>query len=167
MKKIELSDLSFDALTKTGREMAVLAAGVPEDFNMMTIGWATYGTLWREPVATVYVRHSRYTHAFTEKNDKFSITFVKPEYRKVLATTLGTQSGRDIDKMHESGLTPVFVDGVPCFEEATLTLICEKIYKGEIVEEEFIDKKTFDAFYQDGDMHTYYVGRVLAAYTAE
>ena len=77
MKKIELNELSFDALTKTGRELAVLAAGVPEDFNMMTIGWATYGTLWREPVATVYVRHSRYTLEFTEKNDCFSITFLK------------------------------------------------------------------------------------------
>ena len=45
MKKIELDQLSFDALTKTHRELAVLAAGEPGHFNMMTIGWAAYGTL--------------------------------------------------------------------------------------------------------------------------
>ncbi|MBQ8144758.1 MAG: flavin reductase [Butyricicoccus sp.] len=167
MKKIELSELSFDALTKTGRDLAVLAAGVPEDFNMMTIGWATYGTLWREPVATVYVRHSRYTLEFTEKNDCFSITFLKPGHEKILGTTLGSKSGRDIDKMHESGLTPVFVDGVPCFEEAALTLICQKVYRGEITEDQFLDRKPFEQFYADGDMHTFYVGRVLAAYVAD
>ena len=72
-----------------------------------------------------------------------------------------------IDKMHNSGLTPVFVDGVPCFEEAALTLICEKVYRGEITEDQFLDRKPFEQFYADGDMHTFYVGRVLAAYVAE
>lgn len=167
MKKIELDQLSFDALTKTHRELAVLAAGEPGHFNMMTIGWATYGTLWREPVTTVYVRHSRYTHEFTEQYDRYSVTFLKPGHEKLLGTTLGRQSGRDIDKMHDSGLTPVFVDGVPCFEEAALTLVCEKVYRGEITEDQFVDQKPVEQYYADHDMHTFYVGRVLAAYVAD
>ena len=39
---------------------------------------------------------------------------------------MGSKSGRDMDKMHESGLTPVFVEGQPTFEEAELVLICRK-----------------------------------------
>lgn len=167
MKKIALDELSFDALTKTHRESAVLAAGAPGDFNMMTIGWATYGTLWREPVTTVYVRHSRYTHEFTEKYGRYSVTFLKPGHEKLLATTLGRQSGRDIDKMHESGLTPIFLDGAPAFEEAALTLICEKVYRGEITEDQFLDRAPVERHYADHDMHTFYVGRVIAAYIAD
>ncbi|MGN0994005.1 MAG: flavin reductase, partial [Butyricicoccus sp.] len=115
----------------------------------------------------VYVRHSRYTHDFTEKYGLYTVSFLKRGYKKLLGTTLGSQSGRDIDKMHNSGLTPVFIDGAPCFEEAALTLICEKVYRGEITEDQFVDQKKVEQFYADHDMHTFYVGRVLAAYAAD
>ena len=37
--------------------------------NPMTIGWAQFGVIWGRPVCTVFVRHSRHTHALLEKSN--------------------------------------------------------------------------------------------------
>lgn len=164
MTKIELSELRMNPFTKINTEKALITAGTEEHFNMMTIGWATFGILWRKPVTTAYVRHSRYTHAFTEENDCYAIVFLKPGHEKDIAT-LGTKSGRDMDKMKASGLTPVFVDGVPTFEEAELTLVCRKVYQDEITADKFLDGgKTMEDCYPTADMHTVYTGEVIAVY---
>lgn len=164
MRKITLEELQMNPFLKIQTEKALITAGSQEKFNTMTIGWATFGILWRKPVTTIYVRHSRFTHMFTEQNDCYAIVFLKPGHEREIGI-LGTKSGRDMDKMHASGLTPVFVDGVTTFEEAAITIICRKIYQDEITAEKFLDDgKIMEDCYATGDMHTVYTGEVLAVY---
>lgn len=54
-----------DPFTLFDRNWALLTAGTADDFNTMTISWGMLGTLWGKPAATVYVRESRYTLAFS------------------------------------------------------------------------------------------------------
>lgn len=42
------------------KKWALLTAGTKDDFNTMTISWGGIGTIWNKPVATMYVRESRY-----------------------------------------------------------------------------------------------------------
>ena len=55
----------------------------------------------------------------------------------------GSKSGRDTDKIKESGLLPLTTpDGNVTFEQARLTLECRKLYGQLLSPEHFIDKKS-------------------------
>ena len=141
------------------KKWALLTAGDKEKFNTMTISWGGLGTLWNKPVATVYVRTSRYTHDFMDNNEYFTVSFFPEECKKVLGV-LGSKSGRDMDKIHESGLTPKTVDGSVTFEEAEVTLLCRKLMK-QPLEPANMNADIAEQFYGKEAMHDMYVGEVV------
>lgn len=151
----------FDLFDK---QWALVTAGTSESFNTMTISWGGLGTLWNEPVATVYVRPSRYTHEFMEREPLFTVGFFGEEHRRELGL-LGSRSGRDCDKVGMTGLTPDIIE-VPQgrtvgFKEAELTLVCRKIFAQDI-DKNLIDPAVADAHYApDEAAHTMYVGKVV------
>lgn len=164
MNKIELSTLSFNPFLKIRDQWALLAAGQEGSFNMMTVSWGSFGQLWSKEVTTVYVRQSRYTMQFMDKNSHYALIFLKDGNKDALGV-LGSKSGRDIDKMAGAGLTPIFTpEGVPTFEEAELTLVCRKLYKDDMPKENFLDPAVYDKCYADGNIHSMFVGEIVAAY---
>ena len=76
---------------------------------------------------------------------------------------LGTKSGRDSDKVAESGLTPEASSkvGSPCFAEAKLVIECRKIYRDDLKPEFFLDP-TIEVNYPTKDYHRFYLGEVVA-----
>ena len=100
--------LEADVFTKFDKQWALVTAGTPEHYNTMTISWGGLGTLWERPVATVYVKKNRYTFAFMEESDYFTVSFYPEEQRRALSL-LGSTSGRDGDKVAAAGLTPEFL----------------------------------------------------------
>ena len=140
-------------------QWALLTAGDKSSFNTMTISWGGLGTIWNKPVATVYVRTSRYTHDFMEDNDYFTVSFYPEECKKVLGE-LGSKSGRDMDKMNESGLTPKEVTGGITFEEAEVTLVCKKLMR-QTLEPENMNADIADKFYGKEAKHDMYIGEVV------
>ena len=141
------------------KKWALLTAGDKDNFNTMTISWGGLGTLWNKPVATVYVRTSRYTHDYMDNNEYFTVSFFPEECKKVLGV-LGSKSGRDMDKIHESGLTPKTVDGSVTFEEAEVTLLCRKLMK-QPLEPANMNADIAEQFYGKEAMHDMYVGEVV------
>ena len=91
-------EFTTDILSVFDKKWALLTAGDEAGFNTMTISWGGLGTLWNKPVATVYVRTSRYTHDFMDTNDYFTVSFYPEECRPILGV-LGSKSGREMDKM--------------------------------------------------------------------
>ena len=90
----------------------LISAGTEDKWNTMTASWGAVGVMWGKPSATCYIRKSRFTKEFVDAGEYFTLTVLKDGNRQAL-NTLGSKSGRDMDKMHESGLTPVFVEGQP------------------------------------------------------
>ncbi|MCF8306119.1 MAG: flavin reductase family protein [Ignavibacteriales bacterium] len=130
-------------------------------FNMMTVGWGSFGNMWNKPVVTVAVRPTRYTYEFTEKYDSFTICAFPEKYRHVLKS-LGTKSGRYEDKINRSGLTPVASELIlsPAFAEASLILECRKIYFHDLNPENFLAAE-IDTNYPSKDYHRIYYGEIL------
>jgi len=125
----------------------------------MTASWGGLGWLWNKPVAFIFVRPERYTHQFIEDNEKLTLSFFDEKYRKAL-NICGTKSGRDCNKVKEAGLTPVEIDGTVTFAEARMTLVCHKLFKAEMGEDNFIDKAILERWYSNqpgGSLHTVYV----------
>ena len=150
---------NVDAFQLFDHEWALLTAGNSDSFNTMTISWGGLGTMWGKPVATVYVRPSRYTYQFMEKNDYFTVSFYAESYRKALSL-LGTLSGRDCNKVSEAGLTPIPTEGSMTFHEARVTLLCKKIYRQDM-DLSAMPKDVVEEYYNGNSVHTMYIGEVI------
>ncbi len=161
--KKNTEDLVFSPVRMIGKEWFLLTSGTPEDFNTMTCSWGGIGIMWNSSVMTVYVRTSRYTFEYMEKNNFFSISVFPEEYRKALAFC-GSHSGRDVDKIKETGLTPVTLDGVPAFAEAKRVFVCEKLYAQMLNTDSFVRKDLLQDYYAKDPMHKMYLGKIIAAY---
>jgi len=130
-------------------------------FNTMTVGWGSLGVMWSKPFAQVVVRHSRFTFDFMEKYNTFTLTAFPKEYKKALGL-LGTKSGRDGDKIAESGLTAVKsqIVSAPTFAEASLSIECKKNYWQDMNPAHFLDDDT-RKHYPNHDYHRIYFGEVV------
>ncbi len=148
-----------DILTVFDEYKALVTAGSGDDFNTLLIGWGALGSLWGRPAATVYIRESRYTKEFMDRQDCFTISFYDKQYMKD-EMLLGTLSGRDGDKIGKTQLHPEKLENGVTFREAKVTLVCRKLYAQEMdlaaMPEEIVSRH-----YANGDMHTMYIGEVL------
>lgn len=157
VKKDGITDNVFKLI---GNDWMLVTAGPPDDYNTMTASWGGMGVLWNKNVCFVFVRPSRYTYEFMEKNQTFSLSFFTEEWRNAL-TVCGTKSGRDIDKAKETGLKPFPAgNGTTGFEQARLIIECRKIYFQDIKPEKFLDP-SIERNYNGSDYHRMYVGEIL------
>lgn len=156
-------NLKTDIFKCFNEDWALVTAGHRDDFNMMTVSWGGLGTLWSRPVATVYVRESRYTHDFMDRENYFTVSFLKSGYRNALKL-LGTKSGRNIDKMRESGLTVFERPHGISYLEASVTIVCKKLFKQKL-ELDLIPEDIRNGHYAKGDPHDMYIGEVVELIT--
>lgn len=163
---MDLKNFNLAPLYVLDQEWALLTAGNKDEFNSMTISWGGLGTIWNKPVVTVYVRPSRYTYQFMENSEYFTISFYDKEFKEDLAI-LGSKSGRDVDKVSLTKITPDFLENSVSYKEAKLTIICKKIYyqdldiNGIISDDNSFFQKEIDRFYKIEPMHRMYIGEVL------
>ena len=147
-------------------DWALITAGTIESFNTMTISWGTAGELWNRKVFFAFVRPTRYTYQFTEREDLYTVSFFEEKFRPALKLC-GTKSGRDGDKVTEAGLSPIATDhGSVCFDQARLVLECRKIYYDDLKPTQFVDPK-IEQEYPKKDYHRIYVGEILACLTRD
>ncbi|MDR0982149.1 MAG: flavin reductase [Culturomica sp.] len=157
LKKIDVFDFQEKIVKLIAKDWMLITAGTPDKFNTMTASWGCLGNLWNKPVAIVFVRPQRYTFEFTEANDRMTLSFFPDNYRPQL-TLLGTKSGRDTDKVKESGLTPIQTPyGNMTFKEARIVVEGKKLYADFFEPESFIDKSIDTSIYPTKDYHKMYI----------
>ena len=146
-----------------GKDWTLITAGDAAHFNTMTASWGSLGVIWRKPAAFVFVRHSRYTFEFMEKQQGFTLSFFDEGYRAAL-NLCGTKSGRECDKVKEAGLTPRIFGDLPAFEEAKLVLTCRTMFHQDMPKEAFVDQGIYADCYPTDDIHRRYVGEITGVY---
>jgi flavin reductase (DIM6/NTAB) family NADH-FMN oxidoreductase RutF len=163
---IEFDDLRVDAHRLWDTQWLLLTAGdlARGEFNTMTVGWGSLGTMWGKPFAQVVVRPTRHTYGFLERFPDFTLTAFPERYRWALQL-LGTKSGRDGDKIAEAGLTPIASSRVeaPGFAEAELVIECRKIYFDDLDPARFL-APDIEPHYPERDYHRVYFGEILAVF---
>lgn len=159
MIKLDIHELTENFFDAIGKEWMLVTAGSAEHFNTMTASWGGIGWLWNKPVAFVFIRPERYTHEFIESNEFMTLAFLGDENKKIHGVC-GSKSGRNIDKVAATGLSPVVTEkGNITFKQARLTLECRKLYKDSLKEANFIDKEPIEKWYDmaHGGYHDMYV----------
>jgi flavin reductase (DIM6/NTAB) family NADH-FMN oxidoreductase RutF len=131
-------------------------------FNTMTIAWGSIGTMWNKPFVQVVVRPQRHTRKFMDEFDSFTVCAFRPAFRSALQL-LGSKSGRDGNKIAESGLTPTAASAVeaPIFAEADLAIECRKTYWQDMDPKGFVNE-AIAANYPAKDYHRIYFGEIIA-----
>ncbi|MCD6355799.1 MAG: flavin reductase [Anaerolineaceae bacterium] len=159
---IPLGELRINPFTLWEKDWLLLTSGdfAKASYNSMTVGWGSFGYLWKKPIVMVVVRPTRFTYKFIEDYSTFTLCGFPEEYRKAL-TFLGTKSGRDSDKMDACGLTPIFADTVesPTFKEADLSIEVKKIYLHDFNPGKFLDPQ-IEKQYPSKNYHRMYFGEI-------
>ena len=158
--KISPKEISENPIKLIGQDWMLISAGSPEKFNSMTASWGGIGFMWNKPVAFAVIRPTRYTFEFVESRKRFTLSFFSQNYKKALGK-FGSKSGRDCDKVAESGLTPFFTEsGAPAYEEAKLILDCSAIYSQTLDESAFLDSEALKKWYSSDPLHKLYVAEI-------
>jgi flavin reductase (DIM6/NTAB) family NADH-FMN oxidoreductase RutF len=159
----ELNENVFRAI---GDDWMLITAGTGDDFNTMTASWGTMGILWHLPVAICFVRPQRHTFGYTEKSDHYTLNFLEQGNRDILQFC-GTRSGRDTDKVAETGLIPRLTGrGNVYFEQCRLVIECRKLYSDRLREEEFLVPGLIGKNYPRKDFHQFYIGEIISCLVA-
>ena len=140
-------------------EWGLLTAGEGDVWNTMTIAWGQTGNLWWKPVVTAYVVPSRYTFGFVEQNDYFVVSLFPKEYRDDLQI-LGSNSGRDGDKVALTKLTPKPIEHGVTFEEADTTIVCRKLME-QPLDPAAIPAEVMQKYYQTMGVHSMFIGEIV------
>ncbi|MCX7007049.1 MAG: flavin reductase [Kiritimatiellaeota bacterium] len=157
LKPAALKDNPFKLI---GGDWMLITAGTPARFNTMTESWGGLGVIWDKEVAFAFVRPTRHTFQFVEQSPVFTLSFFAEQYRPAL-DFCGAHSGRDVNKVAKTGLTPAFDEaGEIYFSEARLVLVCRKLHAQSLDPAGFLDP-TITEFYAQGDYHRLYIGEIL------
>lgn len=160
---LDLKDLEINPFQMIGEDWMLVTAGNEEKANTMTASWGGLGVIWGKKVVSVFIRESRYTKEFIDREQKFSLSFPGKSHRREMKF-LGAVSGRTEDKITEAGVHLAYMDGIPYIDEGKLIIICRCLSKTKIEETDFLDEGIGKSFYADGDFHTMYIAEILGAY---
>jgi len=161
---VPFTDLSVKIHDLWENQWLLLTAGDWQQrrFNAMTVAWGSLGVMWNKPFAQAVVRPTRYTYEFMEKYNTFTLCAFSSRYRKALQL-MGSKSGRQVDKIKESGLTPIpsTMVAAPSYAEAELIFECRKIYWDDFAPAQFLAPE-IEKNYPRKDYHRIYFGEILA-----
>ncbi len=159
---INVLDITDNVFKLISKDWMLVTAGDLGDFNTMTASWGAFGELWHKKICVCFVRPNRHTYQFLEKTDRFTLSFFDEQHRDALKYC-GHHSGRDVDKIAYTGLTPIEMEsGNVCFEEARLVIECKKVYTHNLDPARFLDP-AIEEEYPKKDYHRMYIGEVVTA----
>ena len=116
----------------------------------------------------VFIRPERYTFDFIQNNDYFTLSFLGQE-NKAIHKICGSKSGREVDKIKETGLKPIITDkGNILFEQGRLNMECRKMYTDVLKKENFLDPSVYEQWYTThGGLHHVYVAEITGVWIKE
>ncbi len=160
IKKIDPHHFDEKVFSLINNDWFLITAGDQNACNTMTASYGSLGILFGVPVAHIYVRPERHTYGFLENNQTFSLSFFAEEYRSKLQYC-GRTSGRNENKIDHCNFHLCFAeDGTPYYEEARLTILCEKIYVQDLDANLLNDPVLRQKVYGSGSVHRMYIGKI-------
>ncbi|MDE5899046.1 MAG: flavin reductase family protein [Treponemataceae bacterium] len=159
MQEIRPEELEDNPFSLIRDDWMLITAEKDARVNMMTASWGGLGIIWNKPVATVYIRESRFTKEFVDGSGRFSLCVLPEAYRKTLQYC-GSASGRDGDKVRAAGLTVEHLDSTPYFSQARLVMVCRTLFSQQLLEANFLDAEIFSRLYPTRDLHTMYIAEI-------
>lgn len=159
-KQVTPDKIPGNIIKMLSEDWMLITAGNDDGFNMMTASWGGLGYVLGKPVAFCFINPARFTYQLMEKNDTYTLTFYTEAYREAL-NYCGRASGRDKDKVKESGLTPVTTPaGSKAFGEAWMIIECRKLISQPLSTESISNEKVREEWLGK-QMNKMYIGEII------
>ena len=162
MKEIQTEEALGFAMEQIPKG-AFLTVQAGKEKNVMTIGWALFGFVWRRPTMMIAVRNTRFTYGIIEKADFFTVSVPTGPQEKEI-DLCGTRSGRNLDKFQECkfAILPGAKTRAPLLDIPGIHYECGMIYKTPM-DPKFMAGE-LNSLYPKKDYHTLYFGEILGCY---
>ncbi|MDR1466870.1 MAG: flavin reductase family protein [Oscillospiraceae bacterium] len=162
-EEINLENLNFNVFGALKNEWMLIVSWNESETNIMTASWGGFGFVWSKNIAISFIRPQRHTFHLMNNNKYHSLCFFDPKnlskYRSIL-NFCGKESGKNIDKIKETGLTTINDGNFKYFEEASTVICCKKIYSQFICQEYFEEKDIINNNYPLKDYHKMFIGEI-------
>lgn len=161
-KPVPVDEFQTKPIDLLANQWMALTVGNREYANSMTIAWGSFGQLWSKPIVIVYVSEDRFTKHLMDENEYFTVTAFPEDarYREALSY-LGSESGRNTDKMKGCGLAVEYTDlGNPIFAEGNLAIECRKIYS-DAFNLDLVPAEVRNGMYSELGVHSFYIGEIV------
>ena len=158
--KKDVSELDENFVKLISKDWMLITTPDEEKINAMTASWGGVGEIWAKHASFAFVRPSRHTFKLLEQSERYVLNFLNEGNRDAL-NYCGKVSGRDADKIAETGLKPVeYEKGVYVFEQSKYAFVCRKMYAQDMKTDCFITSDEGDKAYPNGDIHRMYIGEI-------
>ncbi|MFO7814586.1 MAG: flavin reductase family protein [Halanaerobiales bacterium] len=165
MKTIKFNEFQKEVMDVIGGG-AFLTVKDEGELNTMTIGWGSIGVVWSQPMFTVLVRHSRYTHKLIENTDQFTVSVPLHGQLKRETDYCGSYSGRNVNKFEELGLE--LIEGkkldTPFIKNSDIHYECKIVFKQDMNPDNMFNEDIKNKYYPQDDYHTIYYGKIIGTY---
>ena len=159
-KRIDANKIPGNIIKMLTEDWMLITAGNTEKFNMMTANWGGLGSMFGKPVAFCFIDPTRHTFELMENNDTYTLTFYSEAHREAL-NFCGSKSGKSVDKVAETGLTPITTGtGSKAFSEAWLVIECKKMISQTITPEAISDPEVKKAW-SGKQLRKMFVGEII------
>ena len=152
-------------MAEIGKDMALLTAGTKDKFNSMTIKNAAAGWVWSKEAFIAFVKPERYTWEFVRDNDWFTVSYF-PKQMDGIHQVFARKSGRETDKVRETGLTPEFPENEITYKEACEVFVCRKRYMKQLdpvqIPEDVLQRYAKESDIIFGEPHYAVIGEIVA-----
>lgn len=176
-KSISVFDHAGD-ICKAMSKGILLTTKQDDTVNTMTIGWGMLGIEWGKPIFIALVRQSRFTRQLLDESMEFTVNIPYGEIDAKILGFCGTNSGRDVNKIKELGLTLVEPNSIstPGISELPLTLECKVLYRqdqnlngipADILDKYYPQNIDGSAPGKNRDHHIAYYAEIVDAYIIE
>lgn len=159
MKSIDLEKM-YDYLDPLAirSNPAILMATDGKETNGLTVGWASFGILWRKIAASVYIHKTRFSKHIFDNAEYYAICYFDDDCKDQIQY-FGTVSGRDENKIEKTRLTLVAGEEAPYFAESKLVVICKRMGQCDF-DADSCEASVQDWYKKDG-VHTQYMGEIV------
>ena len=146
-----------------GKDCALITAGTPERFNALTVRYGAIGMIWKKDVYIAFIKPERYTWSFIRDSGYFTASYFPQAYQSI-HQVFGYRSGRDVDKVKLTGITPEFLEHGITYREANEIYVCRKLYMRQMDRNE--EPAEILAMYDDpqhiifGETHYVVIGEI-------
>lgn len=151
-------DLQLNPFSETYKN-ALIISGDEKRNNAMCVDNIVLGKILEKEVVGINIKPLRYTKEFLDFYPTFSVNYFDSKYDDDV-NFIGTNSGRNFNKITKSNLNVSSFRGTPFFQEATTVIFCKKIFHEELREHSFSNREIINKFYILKDFHTFYISEI-------
>lgn len=160
-KEIPIEELSWSPFPRKKGNWFLVTAGNESESDTLLATLGGLAALWGGNTISIFIRKSRYTREFLDREDHFSVSVLPKSFREAVHYC-GTHSGREGNKLEAAGLTEIFPSHIPAVGEAGTILLCRKL--ASVSSDQFtmapdIHKACYEGRWE-GNPHIMYIGEI-------